>query len=397
MSKSLYCPLLWHNQCISTKGKTKPCCYSNTISSWKDVDFLDGIHQDKFSQSRKLMQNGVFPDECETCKINEEQGIVSPRLKSIRIDEYKLDEPKLKTLDVKFNNTCNLGCVMCSPESSSILESLYKDRDSIPIFLNNPRQQISEFEFREKDKKDYIKKAVQEGLEELKITGGEPFASADFMEILYWLYDNGYSKKMTLSIITNGTKFNKKIVKMLSSFYRLKINISIDGTGKIYNYIRKGSEWDKIYHNLLLFADFKRNNPQIFNKPYSYMSLTFVLQFLNMLNIKNFALISKSLDLDFHIDVNLRPSDSELSAKFAPKKIKDIAINDCQSLYNDLSKQTHLGEINKVVDYLQSIYDISNFNKQMQLRSTINTLDNIHNCHFENYLEVEQIQFLKEL
>lgn len=399
MSKSLYCPLMWHNMCISTKGRTKPCCHAKTIDSWKSTDFLDGINQERFNESRKLLDEGFFPEECETCKVNEEQGFVSPRLKSIRLDEYNLNEPSLKTLDVKFNNTCNLGCIMCSPESSSILESLYKNqnRNNIPLFLNDSHQKLSNFKFREEDKKKFIKKAAEDGLEELKVTGGEPFASIDFIEILNWLYNNGYSKNMTLSITTNGTKFNKNLIKILSTFKRLKINISLDGTGKVYDYIRKGSNWDKIYHNLTMFSDFKKNNPQIFNKHGSHISLTFVLQFANIMNIKDFALVSDHLNFDFYIDINLRPLDSELSAKFAPKNVKEIAIKDCQSLYKTLTKLTHIGEIDKVIEYLESIYDVLDLNKQKKLRSTIDIVDNIHSCDFQEYLHKEQIKFLKEI
>ena len=71
--------------------------------------------------------------------------------------------------------------------------------------------------------------------------GGEPFYSKSFKKLVDALIDNGSSKNISMNLSTNGTIFNASLMdKMLRNFKRVGINLSIDGIGKHFDYIRHG-------------------------------------------------------------------------------------------------------------------------------------------------------------
>lgn len=391
----MYCHYLWKHQCITTKGWTKPCCYADTTEEWKKVDFNDGLTEKRFEKARLELESGIFPECCRGCKENEDQGLESPRLRAIKKDSSVITTPKLTSIDIKFNNTCNLGCIMCTPNDSSTIEKLYKKSDNLPVFLEKesffPDKPI---DYKEKEKEEYVKKIAQNNLRELKVTGGEPFASINFINTIEWLVDNGISKDIILQFNTNGTKYNKRIVENLHNFKKLKIVISVDGTGKNYNYIRKGSRWTEIERNLNLFSQFKKDNLSFFQNSESDIAISCVLQFCNMCNIKSLVEYCRKLELSFYADINLRPSNSELDVKFAPKHLKDILLHDCNRLLNTLDKPNYIAEIKKVKNYIEKNYNLSSTKKQNDLKKTISRLDQIHGSNYKNYLEKPLIDWL---
>lgn len=392
----MYCPYLWKHQCITTKGWTKPCCHADTTDEWKKVDFAEGLHANSFVTARNRLESGIFPECCKTCKDNENQSLESQRLRAIIKDPEVITSPELTSLDIKFNNKCNLGCIMCSPNDSSILEDLYKHSDNLPIFAEKdayfPNKPI---DYMEDKKEEYIKTIAANGLKELKITGGEPFASIHFVRIIEWLIDNDFAKNITLQFNTNGTKYNRSIIEKLHHFKKLKIIISVDGTGDTYNYIRKGSEWNKTLQNLKLFSSFKKDNLSFFKDSGSYIAISCVLQFCNITNIQSLVQTCIDLDLPFYIDINLRPENNELDAKYAPTHLKDILLSHCDLLFNKLKQEDQIAEIKKVKKYLQINYNAYSIGKKKDLKETMRRIDMIHNTEFKNFLDKPLIEWLQ--
>jgi len=68
----------------------------------------------------------------------------------------------------------------------------------------------------------------------------------------------GEADKVSLRYATNMTKLNYKkdnVLEMWNSFKRVHINISIDGTGDIYNYIRQLGDYKVVQENILKVID----------------------------------------------------------------------------------------------------------------------------------------------
>ena len=59
-----------------------------------------------------------------------------------------------------------------------------------------------------------------------------------------------------MNLSTNGTIFNASFMnKMIKNFKRVSINLSIDGVGKHFDYIRHGVSWSTVKSNLDSFFD----------------------------------------------------------------------------------------------------------------------------------------------
>ena len=105
---------------------------------------------------------------------------------------------------------------------------------------------------------------VKNGLIYYKVTGGEPMACKYFMECIDWIIENDYAKNMVLFFTTNGIKFNKKLMNKFIKFKQINFTVSIDGTEKIYDYIRYHGSWDKIQKSMDLVQSYKDRYPEKF-------------------------------------------------------------------------------------------------------------------------------------
>lgn len=254
------CKYLDHQVCIRTSGEYRLCCASlepsheyniktHTIDEWLNSD----IHK----STRESMKNGVLPDSCLRCKIDEDSGFTSMRQRPRKYG------PGLSHLDIRFNNQCNLRCVMCSPMSSSSIMLEHKELgDKSPWGIIN----VEEFNWYTDEVADQIAKIPT--LKEVYLTGGEPFMVKGLHSFIQKL-----DRNVELRFNTNGTLKNQKLYDLLREFNNVSLAFSIDGIGKVNDYIRFGSVWNEVEDNLLLAKEYKFNvsitpTIQIYNYPY---------------------------------------------------------------------------------------------------------------------------------
>jgi MoaA/NifB/PqqE/SkfB family radical SAM enzyme len=393
-----YCPYLWKSQCILANSKVIPCCHSSTNKTWNEINFEDGIRTSHHQEARDLMQNNKWPEVCTVCKNNEANNLPSPRLRAIQIFGEQNKEVTLEYLDIKFSNKCNLSCRMCNPLSSSSLEKLYKKskKDDMPEFLQlYHNKDMSESYDAELKKAEYTKKAIKEGLKHLKITGGEPFASVPFLNVVNWAIENNYTQNLGLSLTTNGTKYNKKLLEKLYKFNYLSIVVSVDGTGDIYNYIRQGTDWNRLQDNLNLFDNFFYDKKDKFRYYNNTIHIAVVLQFYNIFDIPNILEWCIKRGYRPKIDVNLKPNNSELSIKFLPDDFKYEIIKYLEFyLENFESNDWALSQLNLVLDFVKSTIGKGSNEKNKQLKHSIIKQDKIYKTDYRNFLHQKQIQFL---
>lgn len=254
------CKYLDHQVCIRTSGEYRLCCASlepsheyniktHTIEEWLNSD----IHK----QAKESIANGVLPDSCIRCRTNEQSGIQSMRQRP------RVYGPGLSHLDIRFSNKCNLQCVMCSPLSSSSLMAEHKKLGD-----KSPWGVIEIEEFNWYNENLATELANIPTLKEVYLTGGEPFMVRGLDKFI-----NKLKRNVELRFNTNGTINNPKLYKLLSEFDRVQLAFSIDGLGKVNDYIRYGSSWNEVEDNLLLAKEHKLHvtitpTIQIYNYPY---------------------------------------------------------------------------------------------------------------------------------
>jgi len=327
------CPLLWNHSFISTTSQVRPCCRAKTqhlTPDWKNSNFTDGVNTEAHISARKQMREGKWPSSCTICKVHEKKFGHSARLQYL--EEYEIDytkEPSIEDIqfiDVKFNNICNLACVMCNTDSSSELNKLVKTHaNSCPTSMG----MFVDIDWQEQKKLNWCKEIISYGnLKVLKTTGGEPFAQKHFWELIDWCIENSYTY-FDINLTTNGTKFNRKFLDKLVKFKSIQLTISCDGTGTVYDYIRFGSDWGKFKQNIVMLNEYVNMHPNTFSTP----NLHCVLQAYNCHNIDQLYDYAKEQELNFTLDCFINPYDSIFSIESIPKKIRKKIISKSQLKY----------------------------------------------------------------
>lgn len=265
-NSSTFCVLPWMHINGSVGGGYRPCCNSESYFNFNDdnTSIKQAFESSEMNEVRQYMAEGKEHPACDVCYSRERNDGLSFR-HTYTVDKFKdfvdpTEDEKIKYLDLRFDNTCNLACRMCDPSSSNLLENTiewYQDQN-----LNLPNHWKKFSKIRQKDntlisskRKQYVIEILP-NVREFKVTGGEPFISKDFLEVLDYAIEKDYAKNIRLLITTNGTKFVKSVLDRLKYFRALDMNISVDGCNETYDYIRYPFTWNKWSERFREFIDF---------------------------------------------------------------------------------------------------------------------------------------------
>lgn len=204
-----------------------PCCILNNFETDRDLPQLLDDHR-----------NNRRSKFCSFCWKTEDIGIKSKR--QIANETYKESlsqtERSVSTSVIPVGNVCNLYCITCGPTKST---SWIKKNQQVYVgqLLGND-QVITNI--KASDIKDIEK------IKHIEFIGGETLKSASL-----WNYLEVLDKEKSFSLQTNGTvELTQKQIKLLSSFKNFNICFSLDGHGKIFEYIRQPAKWNTVHENI---------------------------------------------------------------------------------------------------------------------------------------------------
>ena len=253
-----FCYSPWTNIDISPMGEISPCCKFQT--QYYDQHFniqkhtLDQyLHSEFLSAVKQEFEQAKWPRGCERCKIEEQNSIQSKRnLDFERWQEhYKISDignAAILTASIAFGNTCNLKCITCNSYSSSRWQQEYHEIHGI---------NISPVKFYKKDfVTDFVKQAPD--LIHMDIPGGEPFLSGvpEQQELLQYYIDTKTAGKISLHYTTNATIFpDSSWWKLWTHFKEVDMQLSIDGIGDRYEYIRYPAKWQDTQANAYRYIE----------------------------------------------------------------------------------------------------------------------------------------------
>ena len=249
----IFCFAPWSNLEILPGGSILPCCkfqdqfydqrYSvtqNSLQDYLDSDMLVSVKQD--------FKNNQWPKGCERCRIEENSNIPSKReLDYARwqqhYENFDTEHQTLLTLSLAIGNTCNLKCIMCGPAASSSWAKEYQDiygvrTQSIRRFRRNIVPEVTD---------------ISSQLVHIDIHGGEPFLSGqqDHEKLLDHFVQTRQSKNISIHYTTNGSIWPENHwFEKWSEFQEVEIQISIDGVGPRYEYIRYPGKWHVLEANI---------------------------------------------------------------------------------------------------------------------------------------------------
>ena len=231
----IYCTAPFNSITVRENGDVKTCCVGGvTIGNLNNDSIQNILQSEKLKNIQTLMVNGsVDLKNCSHCSRQEQHsGLSSLRQHYLKFYPNAWDQLKLKSLDIRWNNLCNLGCVYCSPTFSSVWEGRENTRS------NRPLKEYQD------DLQDFILDNIDQ-VEEIMLVGGEPM----LMKQNYSLFEK-LPSSTKISIITNFSYDLEKLPCFESLLNRpkenIKWNLSLENSDKKFEYVRNGASWHQI-------------------------------------------------------------------------------------------------------------------------------------------------------
>ena len=252
---STFCTAPWLGLNIHPEGKLFPCCAFDQkqpighLSQSTLQEVRDGT---QMAQLKSAMLSGQKIDGCQSCYKSDAVGgeNLKTHLRNIHEKYIPLlsltDQAPLLYLDVQFSNLCNLKCRICGPVFSS---SWIAENQKIP-HKNNPSFKVHSIKKEHSDKWESVLNVI-ENVDEVYFWGGEPVMMPEHNEFLLRLIKLGKTD-VKLRYSTNFTELsfsNYDTIKLWKNFSQLSIGASLDGSYARAEYMRSGSDWNKIIDN----------------------------------------------------------------------------------------------------------------------------------------------------
>lgn len=320
-----FCIHPWTSIRMDTFGDYLPCCsFRADLSEYTGRRLYENsteyFNSDYLNYIRTNILAGNKIPECSDCWKKEDAGLSSLRLEDLqfffgntfnkRIQNSIVTNPQIINADIKVGNLCNFSCGMCdSADSSTHYARATKQRDNEfvveAVSLYSDYQNLSVDEYFEKITSRFSRSypseidelLAQGNLLNLKILGGEPFM---YPKLLQTLANQplDVKQKIKLSFTTNGSYDMVEALNALSDYKSVWITASIEGIGKIQDYIRKGSNWETVKQNIFGVRD----------KTDANITLTSVIQALNLNHLRELIDFCNSEDLDNNYSIIKAPT-----------------------------------------------------------------------------------------
>lgn len=345
---------------VNTNAQLGYCCVSDNRFGAKYKAGKDSIlnmwSSDEVDDDRYNMLSGEKVKGCEMCYLQEKIGKISYRQKfNTEWIESNVNFTPIY-LDLRLGSLCNLKCRMCNPFNSCVyakehFDLFSEDSDYRRIFKEcygeNPEYLKDEDPWWDSSILwDEIISFIPK-LEKVYMTGGEPtLIEQNYMFLRKCLEANRHDLNLFFNI--NCTVLKDEFLDLLKQFSRVKINASIDGVGKMNEYIRYPSNWNVIDRNFRKLAALK--NIELGISPvvqiYNALHLSELLKYIEDVSNE----YKKHINIDFLI--NVRPEYFDI--RELPRDIRVIAKEKLENVKQMKIYRNH-ENIRNVVDSTQEL------------------------------------------
>lgn len=359
---------------------------THTVEQTRNAPILKDI--------RKALLAGQKHPECIRCWEEEKAGIESSRQRETKqwgdlceiVSTTQADgsipyNTAVIDFDMRFGNLCNLKCVTCGPTESSMWvedhEKLWghKFDDSKynwPLnetFWQNFESQIP-------------------NLRRIYIIGGEPMLIKAHLRFLEKCVEMDCAKNITIEYSTNITNIHKKYFNIWKHFNKIYMSCSIDGFGKINDYIRFPSKWDHIFKNLKLLDDLSPPNVElIITTTVNIFNIYYLDEMIRWKIDQNFANFNK---IDFQYPIfSSHPLHvpKYLSIKVLPQHAKDVIRSKLRSVYNYTDNDILNNAIKTKVDGYINLMDSEDWSDLLPtFWNVTNKLDDIRGIKMSDHV-----------
>lgn len=207
----------------------------------------EAFNSPNMRRTRLQMLASERPDACRHCYQREDDGLISHRQ---AMNERFASQFGVRTLvdqtsakgelqafpvylDLRFGNTCNLACIMCSfPVSSKF------------GLADKPSWTTSNIDPYRDDEAFWDELASNANLiRHIYFAGGEPFMQSGQYSLIDLLVERGVAPAIELHYNSNLTILPTGGFDKLKQFKKVEIAASCDGVGQTFERIRVGGRW----------------------------------------------------------------------------------------------------------------------------------------------------------
>lgn len=346
-------PFIHKHQRLS--GVETLCCHSQHP--------IDRNNKQSIINLQKQLTNDEKIPHCIQCWNTESKNLESSRQRENKlwlskpdIVEYIKnhnigDDETTFSYDLRYSNICNLACIGCMPQQSSLWA---KELNVQTLNIKN------NFDIGD------IKKSKS-----IYLAGGEPFLVPEMIELLKQIAKQ--AEQPSICINTNLTVQDDELKSICKDLKSLTLTISIDGINKIAEYHRYPLRWDKFERNLEWTKQL--NCSLMFNTLVDAVNVSFIheiMKYESYVDVWGFILLDRPVPLQ----LNNLPEHLKKSAHYNFLNLKEsIHYN------NETFKNT-----------IETISEKILMPGEPQLLSNhIKTLDNRRNINHVNYLGISLI------
>jgi sulfatase maturation enzyme AslB (radical SAM superfamily) len=257
-----FCILPWMHLFLANNGRPHHCClsvgYGDSFIDQKgeaySADNYERLEQswnsEEVKKVRRQLLSGEEPAACVHCFSVEKRGAIS--LRHAKNQRYKIHIEDairntsadgsaplhLRSADFRLGNTCNLKCRMCNSSASSGLK-----REEIALGTHIEKNSTGNFAWHENRELWRQFLDCNPDLDSIEFAGGEPLLSRNFHWVVDELIASGRAKNIVLFMHTNLTQFDDELFKKMEHFRGVDFQVSLEGFGRVNEYIRQPSDW----------------------------------------------------------------------------------------------------------------------------------------------------------
>lgn len=373
-----WCVMPFSHINIKQEGKLSACWrFPDRIGDYTTDTLTETWNGERMRELRRALLNGEQHPGCKSCWDLEGAGVKSTRqacigdyedtvtydsaMASMR-EDYTVPVENITSIEIRFDNICNLMCRHCSPDYSSKWEAAVK-KDSVLM-----DQMIDFGTYR---KRDYHVNLTDEmiaeigtyskHLKQIMIAGGEPLFHDKHYAFLESLLEGADGIELSYNSNLNTLEYKgKSILDLWKHFKRVSIRVSIDADPSIYEYVRTHANLPKVENNI------RTANAELSNL---HLNATCTTSLLNITRITDIFDYFNSLGAYIHTSLvqypralNPRLLPPELKERVtaqwidwrdnAEERIRSTQTSNHVDVKTQIKRATRFG--NSVVDYMNS-------------------------------------------
>jgi hypothetical protein len=373
----IYCALAFGSVSLDQLGY-KPCCGFITSNLWKDGYHARDINDPALIQVRNSLSRGTWHSGCQSCKDAEANSGTSMRTiwnKELGPDipiSSVIDPNDVKYLDLTISNKCNSKCMTCSPQLSNIWgeewQYIWKtSSQKKPRGVRLSYEAINGMNWagltKENNylqiniKDDQINKLIElyPNVKRIAFVGGEPTIHEEAVRMCQELIRLDRAKNITISYVTNLTGLNPELIKIWNEFKSVHLTVSIDGVGKVNEYIRYPFKWKKIESNVIQMFEYTKLHPDRYS-----LSLSHTVSALNIIDSADLLEWWWDMSCKFNLEGEWREYGIFLNKVWSPMYVKT-------NILSELYRLQGLTKLNKVEEKIQN--QLTDLDKQHNIFS----------------------------